>query len=129
MVANFALGSDQVKVSGKSITLAPALPLATGTDYSLEWTAQAVTDWAGNPLPTAGTSVFKTANSAGPHFWKNPLLTPAATGQKAAIDLNDAIAVLKMVVGLPVNSDGSGASAAQAIAASSLSNNSGLSSP
>jgi hypothetical protein len=72
---------------------------------------------AGNPLPSAGTSAFKTADSAGPRFWKNPLLTPASTGQKAAIDLNDAIAVLKMVVGLPVNSDGSGASAAQAIAA------------
>jgi Ca2+-binding RTX toxin-like protein len=50
-------------------------------------------------------------------FWKNTSITPGQANTVAAVNLNDAISVLKMIVGLPVNSDNTPLSPHQSIAA------------
>ena len=50
-------------------------------------------------------------------FWKNASLTPSEANKTAAVNLNDAISVLKMIVGLPVNSNSTPLSAYQSLAA------------
>jgi hypothetical protein len=50
-------------------------------------------------------------------FWKNTNITPGQANTVAAVNLNDAISVLKMIVGLPVNSDDTPLSPHQSIAA------------
>ena len=110
-------GDPNVSLEGNKLTITPAAGLRAGTAYTVQWTEGAVTDLAGNPLAIRTDLKFTTAGSTQPMFWKTPQLTPSTQQLDAAVTLNDAIAVLKMIVGLPVNSDGSGASAAQAIAA------------
>jgi hypothetical protein len=115
-VASYAAGDPAVQIQGKTLTLNPATSLNLSTSYTVSWTEGAVTDLAGNPLAAGSGYDFSTADSAA-RFWKNPALAPANSQTRAAVDLQDAIAVLKMIVGLPINKDGSSASAAQAIAA------------
>jgi Ca2+-binding RTX toxin-like protein len=50
-------------------------------------------------------------------FWKNASLTPSETNKAAAVNLTDAISVLKMIVGLPVNSNNAPLVPHQSIAA------------
>ncbi len=50
-------------------------------------------------------------------FWRDAAKAPSDLKKPAAVDLNDAIAILKMIVGLPVNSNGTPLSAYQAVAA------------
>ena len=52
-----------------------------------------------------------------PTFWKNATKAPAEVNKTTAVDLSDAIAVLKMIVGLPVNTNNVALSPYQAIAA------------
>jgi hypothetical protein len=52
-----------------------------------------------------------------PTFWKNAAKVPTEVNKTAAVDLSDAIAVLKMIVGLPVNTNNVALSPYQAIAA------------
>lgn len=117
LMASYVKGDAQVSFSGNSLTINPSLDLRPGAAYELAWSAQAIEDLAGNPLISPPSLQFQTEGTPAPFFWKKPQLTPSVTPDKSAVTLADAIAVLKMIVGLPVNSDGSGASAAQAIAA------------
>jgi cyclophilin family peptidyl-prolyl cis-trans isomerase len=50
-------------------------------------------------------------------FWKTPAKSPAETNKNAAVNLSDAIAILKMIVGLNVNSNNTPLSPYQSIAA------------
>jgi cyclophilin family peptidyl-prolyl cis-trans isomerase len=50
-------------------------------------------------------------------FWKDPAKSPAETNKNAAVNLSDAIAILKMIVGLNVNSNNAPLSPYQSIAA------------
>ena len=50
-------------------------------------------------------------------FWKDPAKSPAETNKNAAVNLSDAIAILKMIVGLSVNSNNAPLSPYQSIAA------------
>ena len=69
------------------------------------------TDTVGSFLASGGHS----GNQA--KFWKNASLTPSETNKAAAVNLTDAISVLKMIVGLPVNSNNAPLSPHQSIAA------------
>jgi hypothetical protein len=115
-VATYAAGDAALQIQGKTLTLNPATNLNLNTSYTLSWTEGAVTDLAGNPLAAGSGYDFSTADSAA-RFWKNPALTPANSQTRAAVDLQDAIAVLKMIVGLPVNTNNVALSPYQAIAA------------
>jgi cyclophilin family peptidyl-prolyl cis-trans isomerase len=50
-------------------------------------------------------------------FWKDPAKLPTDTNKNAAVNLSDAIAILKMIVGLAVNSNNTPLSPYQSIAA------------
>jgi Ca2+-binding RTX toxin-like protein len=52
-----------------------------------------------------------------PKFWKDSTKTPSEGGKSNAVNLTDAIAILKMIVGLNVNSSNTALSPYQAIAA------------
>jgi len=52
-----------------------------------------------------------------PKFWKDSTKTPSEGGKTNAVNLTDAIAILKMIVGLNVNSNNTALSPYQAIAA------------
>ena len=54
---------------------------------------------------------------ASPTFWKDTTKTPSDSGKTNAVNLTDAIAILKMIVGLNVNSNNTALSPYQAIAA------------
>ena len=58
-----------------------------------------------------------TGTSASAKFWKDNTKTPTDTQKTDAINLADAIAILKMIVGLNVNGDNTALSPYQAIAA------------
>jgi VCBS repeat-containing protein len=62
--------------------------------------------------PTSGTSTSTTAK-----FWKDNTKAPTDTKKADAVNLTDAIAILKMIVGLNVNSNNTALSPYQAIAA------------
>ena len=115
-VATYAAGDAALQIQGKTLTLNPATSLSLNTSYTLSWTEGAVTDLAGNPLAAGSGYDFSTADSAA-RFWKSPTLAPTNSQTRAAVDLQDAIAVLKMIVGLPVNTGNVALSPYQAIAA------------
>ena len=115
-VATYTSGDAALQVQGKTLTLNPATNLSLNTSYTLSWTEGAVTDLAGNPLAAGSGYDFSTADSAA-RFWKSPTLAPANSQTRSAVDLQDAIAVLKMIVGLPVNTGNVALSPYQAIAA------------
>jgi len=79
------------------------------------------TDLAGNleSVPSAVTAAIAPADTVVPKptFWKNAAKVPTEVNKTAAVDLSDAIAVLKMIVGLPVNTNNVALSPYQAIAA------------
>ena len=58
-----------------------------------------------------------TSTSASAKFWKDNTKAPADTKKADAVNLTDAIAILKMIVGLNVNSNNTALSPYQAIAA------------
>ena len=118
VLASYTAASPQLSVAGNTLTINPTQDLSPGTTYVLEWTSGAITDLAGNPAAAGQGHDFTTAGTAiGPRFWNNPQLAPPGTTAqaKAAVDLSDAIAVLKLIVGLPINANG--VKAAQALAA------------
>ena len=62
--------------------------------------------------------VAKPAEPAVAQFWKNTTLSPSETKKAEAVNLNDAIGILKMIVGLNLNSNSAPLSPYQAIARS-----------
>jgi hypothetical protein len=70
-------------------------------------------------LSSGATSAVVNINDAptGSKFWKNTSKTPTDTKKADAVNLTDAIAILKMIVGLNVNSNNIPLSPYQAIAA------------
>ena len=79
------------------------------------------TDLAGKleSMTSAATAAIAPADTvvSKPTFWKNATKAPAEVNKTTAVDLADAIAVLKMIVGLPVNTNNVALSPYQAIAA------------
>jgi hypothetical protein len=69
---------------------------------------------------TASVASFVTtgaSTTASAKFWKDTTKTPSDSGKTNAVNLTDAIAILKMIVGLNVNSNNTALSPYQAIAA------------
>jgi hypothetical protein len=69
---------------------------------------------------TASVASFVTTGSsttASAKFWKDTTKTPSEGGKTNAVNLTDAIAILKLIVGLNVNSNNTALSPYQAIAA------------
>jgi methionine-rich copper-binding protein CopC len=121
-VASYAQSSTEVTVSGNVLTINPASDLSFSTGYKVEFAAGAVQDVTGNNY--AGTTSYNfttgsATNSTAPNvkFWKNNALTPSEIKKTEAVNLSDAIAILKMIVGLNVNSINVPLSPYQAIAA------------
>ena len=65
----------------------------------------------------AGIATSGTGTTASAKFWKDNAKAPTATKKADAVNLTDAIAILKMIVGLNVNSNNTALSPYQAIAA------------
>jgi hypothetical protein len=63
------------------------------------------------------TSIVTEPDYAQAQFWKDATKAPSELEKKKAVDLNDAIGILKMIVGLPVNSNNTPLSPYQVIAA------------
>jgi VCBS repeat-containing protein len=78
-------------------------------------TQETVTSVQTSAVASIGTSGTGTSDSA--KFWKDNTKTPADTKKADAVNLTDAIAILKMIVGLNVNSNNTALSPYQAIAA------------
>ena len=75
-------------------------------------TAESVVSIATASVVTSGSGA-----SASAKFWKDNTKTPTDTKKADAVNLTDAIAILKMIVGLNVNSNNTPLSPYQAIAA------------
>jgi hypothetical protein len=84
-----------------------------GTDTLLNIESLKFADQSGGIAGFVG----KVAAPAVAKFWKNNALTPSETKKTEAVNLSDAIAVLKLIVGLNVNSINVPLSPYQAIAA------------
>jgi methionine-rich copper-binding protein CopC len=121
-VATYAQSSSEVTVSGSALTINPASDLSFSAGYTVEFASGSVQDLAGNNYTGTTSYNFTTGsatNSTTPSvkFWKNNALTPSETKKTEAVNLSDAIAVLKLIVGLNVNSINVPLSPYQAIAA------------
>jgi hypothetical protein len=124
-VAAYAQSSNEVTVSGSTLTINPASDLSYSTGYTVEFSTGSVQDLAGNSY--AGTTAFNfttTASQSGggqtslaAKFWKDAGKTPSETNKAGAVNLTDAISILKMIVGLSVNSNAAPLSPYQAVAA------------
>ena len=71
-------------------------------------------------VPSPATAAIAPADTVVPRtpaFWKDATKVPVEVNKNAAVGLSDAIAVLKMIVGLPVNTNNVALSPYQAIAA------------
>ena len=114
--------ATRVTINGNVVTIDPTSALLPSTGYHLGFN-NALADNAGNAFSyTHGQYNFITGaatNSTTPSvkFWKNNTLTPSEIKKTEAVNLSDAIAVLKMIVGLNVNSINVPLSPYQAIAA------------
>ncbi len=123
LVESFATDtSDRLSVSGNQLTIDPTAALERGTEYWVVLSPGAIKDLAGNSHAGLSSYHFSTAAppvpaAGAPRFWKDASRSPSDTGQAEAVNLTDAIAILKMIVGLSPNSDASPASPYQAIAA------------
>jgi VCBS repeat-containing protein len=93
---------------GKKISFSTAYTDNGGTQETV--TSAQTSDVAG--IATSGTGTSATAK-----FWKDNTKTPADTKKADAVNLTDAIAILKMIVGLNVNSNNTPLTPYQAIAA------------
>ncbi len=100
--ATFTLTQAQV---GKAISVK-----ASYTD--LQGTAESVASSATASVANSGTGTSTIAK-----FWKDNTKTPSETKKADAVNLTDAIGILKMIVGLNVNSNNTPLSPYQAIAA------------
>ncbi len=103
--ANILLSADLV---GKKLSFT-----ATYTDNG--GTQETVT--SAQTVAVAGIATGGTGTSAIAKFWKDNTKTPTDTKKADAVNLTDAIAILKMIVGLNVNSNNTPLSPYQAIAA------------
>jgi hypothetical protein len=65
VVERFGVGSARVEVSGSSLTIDPSAELAVFTSYTLEISAGAVRDAAGNTLSAAAAIPFRSATIDG----------------------------------------------------------------
>jgi hypothetical protein len=70
-----------------------------------------------SPASAAVLPISAGPTYATPKFWKNPIKVPSEVNKAAAVNLTDAIGILKMIVGLPVNSNNVPLSPYQSIAA------------
>jgi hypothetical protein len=70
-----------------------------------------------SPASAAVLPISAGPTYATPKFWKNPIQVPSEVNKAAAVNLTDAIGILKMIVGLPVNSNNVPLSPYQSIAA------------
>jgi len=124
-VATYAQSSTEVTVSGSTLTINPASDLSYSTGYKVELAAESVKDLAGNNY--AGTTAYNFATTASQSgggqtnlavkFWKDARKTPIDANMAGAVNLTDAISILKMIVGLSVNSSNVPLSPYQAVAA------------
>ncbi len=119
------LDVDRVKVSGNVVTVDPSANLLPNTGYHLGFN-QPFGDLAGNMFTFShGTYNFTTAapQSGGGQtnvtakFWKDASKAPSESNKVGAVNLTDAISILKMIVGLSVNSNNVPLSPYQAVAA------------
>jgi hypothetical protein len=101
------------EVTGSSYTLTQdnvGQPISVAVQY---------TDGGGKLETVQGETlaIVTVPSYARAQFWRDAAKAPSDLKKPAAVDLNDAIAILKMIVGLPVNSNGTPLSAYQAVAA------------
>jgi methionine-rich copper-binding protein CopC len=124
-VATYAQSSTEVTVSGSTLTINPASDLNFSTGYTVEFASGSVQDLAGNNYAGTTSYNFTTAASQGDggqtniaaKFWKDAGKTPSETNKSGAVNLTDAISILKMIVGLSVNANAAPLSPYQAVAA------------
>jgi methionine-rich copper-binding protein CopC len=124
-VETYGQASTEVTVSGSTLTINPVSDLSYSTGYKVEFAAGSVQDLAGNNY--AGTTAYNfttTASQSGggktslaAKFWKDAIKTPSEDRKVDAVNLTDAIGILKMIVGLSVNSNNVPLSPYQAVAA------------
>jgi len=124
-VATYGQSSSEVTVSGSALTINPASDLAYATGYRVEFAPGAIQDLAGNNYVGTTSYNFTTAVAQGGggqtntpvKFWKDASKTPSENNKASAVTLSDAIGILKMIVGLSVNSNNTPLSPYQAVAA------------
>ncbi len=124
-MATYAQSSTEVTVSGSTLTINPASDLSYSTGYKVEFAAGSVQDLAGNNYAGTSSYNFTTGASQGGggqtnfpgKFWKDASRTPSEVNKAGAVNLTDAISILKLIVGLSVNSNNVPLSPYQAVAA------------
>jgi uncharacterized delta-60 repeat protein len=125
-IASTGAGAIQYQWQANGSTIAGA----TSSNYTLTQAevgkaiavVASYTDLQGSAesVSSAATAVIAPADSLVPRtpaFWKNATQVPAEVNKVAAVNLSDAIAVLKMIVGLSVNANNAPLSPYQSIAA------------
>ena len=116
-----AATSSNLSISGSTLTINPTADLNYFTGYKVEFAAGSIKDLAGNNF--AGTTdynfttkdrdkEFKTSV-----FWNNNAITPTQLKKENAVNLTDAIGILKMIVGLPINANNAPVKPYQSLAA------------
>ncbi len=108
--------SEGIKENTIRIPLNPYI--SPSQEYKITLRENFIQDLAGNAnLGGSILSIITESPPPTPKFWNNPAKTPSETGKSAAIDLSDAIAILKMIVGLNVNDNRTPLSPYQSLAA------------
>lgn len=117
-IAVYSKTSSNVTISSDTITIDPTADLSYGTSYKVVFGDDSVRDLSGNSI--AGTASYEFSTASAPQtakFWNNLSIVTSDAGASTAIDLSDAIGILKMIVGLAVNGSSIPLSPYQSIAA------------
>ena len=119
VVERYSKEASNLSVKDRKVTINPIVDLKAGKDYKFIFSSNAISDLAGNYVGNLKEYEFKTENKFGYKmiFWKDNTKVPSETKKADAVNLTDAIAILKMIVGLNVNSNNTPLSPYQAIAA------------
>lgn len=117
-IENYSETSSNVTIIGNAIIIDPTEDLSYETGYKVEFDIASVQDVSTNGLAGVASYEFSTA-SAPPtaKFWNDLSKVTSDFDKSSAIDLSDAIAILKIIVGLEVNGSSTPLSPYQSIAA------------
>jgi hypothetical protein len=112
-----AATSSNLSISGSTLTINPTADLSYSTGYKVEFAAGSIKDLAGNNFAGTTDYNFTTKDIKKAVFWNNNSLNPTQDKKIPAVNLTDAINILKMIVGLSININNSPVKSYQSLAA------------
>lgn len=112
-----AATSSNLSISGSTLTINPTEDLSYSSGYKVEFAAGSIKDLAGNNFAGTTDYNFTTKDIKKAVFWNNNSLNPTQDKKIPAVNLTDAINILKMIVGLSININNGPVKSYQSLAA------------